>query len=232
MAARTATAALVLGLVLVVGAMPAAAKGHLGVFGGLNIANMGGDMDRIGTELATMLADSLGGTWSADKTSRSGAAVGVWYYLPTTATLGLQVEGQYVSRGSGFDITGGGITMKTKFKLDYVEFPVLLRFSPGMSGRTGVVFLVGPVVGFKTKADLEITAGGQSSSGSMSENFKSTTFGALGGVALRVATAPKSALLLQARYYQGLTNALDDPVFDSKSQDFTIMVGMEFDMTP
>ncbi len=130
---------LALGAALLAGAAPAAAQGHMGVFGGLNIANMGGDMDRFGDELAVELNNELGGDWTAAKGSRTGATVGAFYYLPTGTGVGLQFEGLYVGRGTRFDLTdrSTNLTAETKFKLSYLEFPILLRYEPPMSGRTG-----------------------------------------------------------------------------------------------
>ncbi len=38
---------------------------------------------------------------------------------------------------------------------------------------------------------------------------------------MKVASGAATNLFLQARYYLGLSNALDDNVYDSKSQDFS-----------
>lgn len=228
--AKTAMALLAAcAVVMLAGADDAAAQGRFGFFGGLNFANMGGDMDDAGDELAAELEAEFGGTWTAEKAAKTGLGVGAYYFVPSTPTLGFQIEAQYIRRGVKFDITGGGEEAEAGLKLDYFEIPLLLRISPGAEDSDArLVFLVGPVIGFKAGADLEVEVGGQSASTDIGDEFKSTTFGALGGVGVTVATGENAAFLLQARYYLGLSNALDDEDFSSKSGDFGFFAGMEF----
>ncbi|MBE0567621.1 MAG: PorT family protein [Krumholzibacteria bacterium] len=210
------------------GAGEAAAQGRFGFFGGLNFANMGGDMDDVGDELAADLEAELGGDWTAEKGSKTGLGVGAYYFVPRSSTLGFQIEAQYIRRGVKFDIASGGNEAEVSLKLDYFEIPLLLRLSPGAESDARLVFLLGPVIGFKAGADMEVEADGESMSADLGDEFKSMTFGAIGGVGLTVATGENSAFLLQARYYLGLSNALDDDEFSSKSGDFGFFAGLEF----
>jgi len=214
-----------------------AAGGKFGFFGGLNIANMGGDAEAFGQALAIGLETEVGGSWSSSKGSASGMGFGLYYYIPSSPTLGFQIEAQYIRRGVKFDLTGtnvtgvpGQITGDTKFKLDRFEIPLLLRFSPATEGSVQAMILLGPVFSFQASSDLEASFMGQSMSGDASDAFKSTTFGALGGVGMTIRAGETSAVVLQARYYLGLSNAFDDPsgTFDSKHGDFGFFAGMEF----
>lgn len=204
----------------------ATAQNRWGLFGGVNIANMGGDMDEFGDDLAAGLEDQLGGDWTSSKRSTTGLGFGAYYFLPTSPTLGVQFEGQYIRRGVGFDISNTDIDVDTTFKIDYFEIPVLLRISPGTGQSARVVFLVGPVIGFKTGADLAVSALGEEASTDVGEGFKSTAFGAIGGVGLSVGNT--TTFMLQARYYLGLSNTLDDDTMSSKSGDFGVFAGVEF----
>ncbi len=223
-----AAAALVIAALVLGGGDAAAANGSWGFFGGLNFADMGDDMDTIGDELAAELAAEFGGTWTAAKGRKTGLGLGAFYFLPTSPTVGIQFEGQYIRRGTNFEITGGGVTIDTAFKLDYIELPILLRLAPGAGNAMRPFFLVGPVVGFKTGADAEVSGGGMSQSVDVGDGFKSTTFGAIGGLGFTVEMGPASSFMLQARYYLGLSNAIDDPVYSAKSGDFGVFAGMEF----
>jgi hypothetical protein len=225
---RVVAIGLTVGVLVLAGAGDAGAEGRFGFFGGLNFANMGGDMDHIGNGLAADLADQFGGSWSASKGSKTGIGFGGYYYLSLSPTLGMQIEGQYMNRGVAFDLTGPGESGEARLKLNYFELPVLLRLSPGpgMDGR--LVFLAGPVFGFNSTTDLEVKAGGSSTTTDVSDQFKSTTFGALIGVGFNVAMGETSAFLVQARYYLGLANALDDLDLSSKSGDFGFFAGLEF----
>ncbi len=223
-ALRVVAIGLTIGVLALVGAGDAVAEGRFGFFGGLNIANMGGDMDAIGDDLA----DEIGGSWSAAKGSKTGIGFGGYYCLSLSPTLGLQIEGQYMNRGVAFDLSGPGVSGEAKLKLNYFEIPVLLRLSPGpgMDGR--LVILAGPVFGFNSTADFEVESGGLSGTTDMSDDIKSTTFGALLGIGFNVAMGETSAFLVQARYYLGLANALDDPDLSSKSGDIGFFAGLEF----
>lgn len=222
---------LVLGLAVAVafaGAGDAAAEGRFGFFGGLNIANMGGDMEDIGNALAADLEDDLEIDVNLEKSSKTGLGFGAYYFHPVSPTLGLQLEGQYIRRGVKFEFSGAGMEADTSLKLDYIEFPILLRISPGPGNDMRPVFFVGPVIGFNAKAEIESEGDGINETEDVKDDFKSTTFGALFGAGLSVAMNEKSNFLLQARYYLGLSNALDDDDFSSKSGDFGFFVGMEF----
>ena len=136
-------------------------------------------------------------------------------------------------RGSKFDLTSAGMgSGDAKFKLDYIEFPVLLRVSPAVSGASHFFFVVGPVLGFKTSANLEVSSGGQSASGDIGQGFKSQTLGALGGIGWEAGVGSTASLMIQARYYLGLTNVIDDPNYSSKASDFGIFAGLEFSLVP
>jgi hypothetical protein len=221
---RIVAIALTVGVLALAGVGDAAAEGRFGFFGGLNIANMGGDMDFIGDGLAA----GLGESWSATKGSKTGIGFGGYYCLALSPTLGLQIEGQYMNRGVAFDLSGPGQSGEAKLKLNYFEIPVLLRLSPGpgMDGR--LVFLAGPVFGFNSTADFDVEIGDSSETIDVSDDIKSTTFGALIGVGFNVAMGETSAFLVQARYYLGLANALDDPDLSSKSGDIGFFAGLEF----
>jgi hypothetical protein len=214
---------LTFGVLALVGAGEVAAEGRFGFYGGLNIANMGGDMDFVGHNYAARLGES----WSAEKGSKTGIGFGGYYFLALSPTLGLQIEGQSMNRGVAFDLNGPGQIGEVKLKLNYFELPVLLRLSPGsgMDGR--LVFLAGPVFGFNSTADFEVEIGDSSETTDVSDDIKSTTFGALLGVGFNVAMGETSAFLVQARYYMGLANALDTSL-SSKSGDFGVFAGLEF----
>jgi hypothetical protein len=208
----------------------AVAEGRFGFFGGLNIANMGGDMEDLGNALAAELEDEIEIDVSVEKTSKTGLGFGAYYFHPLSPTLGFQLEGQYIRRGVKLEFSGTGMEVDSSLKLDYIEFPMLLRLSPGPGNDMRPVFFVGPVIGFNAKAEYEFEGEGMSETEDVKDEFKSTTFGALLGAGLSVTMNEKSTFLLQARYYLGLSNAVDDDEYSSKAGDFGFFVGMEFGM--
>ncbi|MCP4573492.1 MAG: PorT family protein [bacterium] len=205
----------------------AAGEGYFGFQGGLVIANMGGDMDDAGRELADELEAEIGGTWTADKQSRTGFTGGLTYTRMIKPTMGLQIEGMYASRGVKFDLATGGVTFDAELKFNYLEVPVLLRFAPSPEAKTQPIFLVGPVVGFESGSKMKLSAGGIDAEDDL-DALNSVTFGLIGALGLRTQLNEKNALMLQARYHLGLSNAIDDDDLSSSAGDIMFMAGMEF----
>lgn len=203
-----------------------------GFFIGLNFANQGGDMEMAGDMLAAELEAELGGSWSSSKGANMGWGLGGFYTIQTSPTFGVQIEGQYIRRGTKLDLKGSDgfttLSLETEFQLNYFEIPLLARFSPSPDAKFRPVFMAGPVIGFKTGANLNMSIEGESESESISEGYKSTTFGLLGSLGFSAQVGETSYLTAQARYYHGLTNPLDDDEIEAKSGDFGIFVGMEF----
>jgi hypothetical protein len=225
---RGGTAALLLAaLVLLAGPGAADAQNIRGIEAGLNFGGMGGDMDQVGDLLAAGLADEVGGDWRADKVRSKGLAVGAYYCLARSPSAALQIEALYVRRGAGFDIKGGGTTLETSFKLDYLEIPLLARLSTGYSGWVRGVFVAGPVVGFKVGSSLQVKIEDTSSSIDSGQAFRSTVFGATFGAGLAIRTGTTSELVCSLRYHAGLTNAFDPDEAESQAGDITLLLGWE-----
>ncbi len=88
--------------------------------------------------------------------------------------------------------------------------------------------MFGPVIGFKTGANMKVSAGGESETQDISEGYKSTTMGILAGLGVSVQAGKATFLTLQARYYQGLSNPIDDSSMETKSGDIGIFAGVEY----
>jgi|GEM_PF-6604880 len=202
---------------------------------GVNFANQGGDMEQAGQLLAEQLAFEFGGSWSSTKSGLTGYQVGAHYAVQTSPTFGIQIEGLYVRRGSSLKFTGEGVpgamdsvSLTTEFQLNYIEVPLLARFSPSPAARVRAVFLAGPVIGFKATTNMKMSTMGQSQTEDISTGYKTTTFGLLGGIGLSALVGKTTYLTIQGRFYQGLSNVVDDPVMEVTSSDFAVVGGIEF----
>jgi hypothetical protein len=205
---------------------------RLGFFGGLNIANESGDLDVLSADLAVLLADEFGGDWASETGSIQGLGFGAYLLIQRSPTFGVQIEAQYIQRGAKIDFTGNvmseSVTAETEFQLDYLEIPLLARFSPSPGANFRPLLVVGPVIGFKTGANMEMTIEGQSASVDISDGYKSTVFGLLGGVGFTAGLGQSTHLVVQGRYYLGLTNAIDDDTYSVKASDLGFFAGLEF----
>jgi len=228
-------------LMFIIFAGPAAGQNRFGFFGGINIANQGGDMEEVGNMLAQEFETQFGGTWDSEKSSSTGFGLGLSYFIQTSPTFGIQIEGQYIRRGSkiqtaGRDLTTAGIpsslVVTTTFKLNYFELPALVRYSPSPEANVRPVFLAGPVIGIKTGANFDVEVGGSSQSVDASSGYQDYNVGLIGAIGMDIRAGENTHILLQARYYLGLTNPIDDPTIEAKSGDFGLFAGLEFPIKP
>jgi len=220
-------------------------KGSFGLFGGVNIANLGGDFDEIGKLLADELGSVVGGDWTSSATSRSDLCLGGYYLFGLSRSFGLQIEGQYVRRGGVHDLHGanlplpeiGSLEVEAAYKLHDFEFPVLLRYRGNPDAKLRLLFLGGPVIGIKTSSTMEVSTLGESAREDITNGVKSTAFGLLLGAGLAFNAGESTAVVIQGRYYMGLTESFEDDTFEdrtfsTKSGDISFIAGLEFDLGP
>jgi hypothetical protein len=219
-------------LLLCLSCLPAHAGQEMYVLGGMCLANLGGDAELFGQQLADGLGADIGGVWTAEKKMRTGFdfGVGLGYEAPSSV-VGGAIEAHYVTRGTKWNFTEvsvTGIQVKTTLKLDYVEIPFLAQVSPQTGSRVRPVFLLGPVLGIRASSSLKAEGPGGTISTDIGDGMKSTYFGGLVGAGMKVQTTAKSSFLVQARYQLGLSNVIDDPDISFKPQDFSVLLGYSF----
>lgn len=206
------------------------AESYFGFQGGVNFASMGGDIDAYGDQVALDLEDEVGGVWTASTKGRRAFAGGLTYALMYKPAVGIQVEAMYASRGASIDFATGGIQAKADYKFDYLEIPLMLRYAPTHGHSKQVLFMFGPVLGFKMDSTVSVSGHGVNAPNleSSIDGATSTIFGLTGVVAFRVSLSEKTALQVQTRYYNAITNAIDHTDFSTTSKDFTLLAGLEF----
>lgn len=232
---RTAALAAVLGALVLAGARPAAAeRGRLGLIVGLNSADLDRDADRLGDAVVAEQDLLLGGDWTADRKRRKSAIAGAYFHLPVSGVFGVQFEGRYAGRGTEFDLAdlaapAGERTGQARYQLGYLELPVLARYDLALSERFGALLLAGPVFGLKTAADLETSGTDRHlETRDLNRAFHSFAVGAEIGIGVSMAANDAAKVMLQGRYYLGLTNVLDDDLVTTRPRDFSIVAAMEY----
>jgi len=96
---------------------------------------------------------------------RTGLLAGVYVDLPVANGVSVRPELLYSQQGAKIEDFDGKGTDAT-FKVDYVQLPVLLRFTVPTQGQTRPFIAVGPAFGFKSKCDVKGSNGSVSVSAS------------------------------------------------------------------
>lgn len=228
------TAVVVVSCVFFVAGAPAHAEtaGSWGLYLGLNVANMTGDIDEFNQRLVEFMEDEFGNEWTVTNKTRTGFLGGAYYHLPLSGKFGIQVEGLWVKRGMKQEFSTDVFAADVSIGLNYVEFPLLMRWSPSPGGKTGFFCILGAVIGLNTSTDMTVSSGDESDTVNVGADFKSTAYSAVGGIGLETRIAETASLHVQARYQLGLSNALENSEFSLRSSDFSIIAGLGFSLSP
>jgi len=91
--------------------------------------------------------------YDVDSEWRTGSAAGLFVYWPITPRFGLQQELLYSQKGShqtiGVEILEIPTVLDVTYEMDYIEIPVLMRFTWFSSGRTSFYSLMGTAFSLK-----------------------------------------------------------------------------------
>lgn len=169
----------------------AAKAQYVGIKGGLNLSNLNID----GVD---------------DENMRLGYHFGAFVNLPISDGFAIQPEVLYSTKGTRANYNQdlgifGQFNAETKFKLDYIDVPLLAVF------RVGDNFEIhaGPYIGFLMSSKWEVTGDVEVENDLDKDNFKSMDYGLVGGIALNF-----SALQVGARYNYGLQKIQDSSTAD------------------
>ncbi len=105
----------------------------------------------------------LGGDDVEDASNRTGLLAGIYVDMPIANGVSVRPELLYSMQGAKTDNIDGKGT-DAELKLDYVQLPVLVRFTVPTASQTRPFVAVGPSFGFKTKCDVEASSGSVSGS--------------------------------------------------------------------
>jgi outer membrane protein with beta-barrel domain len=163
----------------------------------------------VGVNLAKLAGDSVQGS-----KTRTGFVGGATLVLPLSRDFAFEPELVYSMKGSKFDEQG----VSGSFKLNYVELPILIRYTFPVVGSTKPFLLAGPALAFQTSCKISgenqgatVTFGCKDFFQQVGANVDVKKFdtGAMfgGGVAFDVGGRMMS---LGVRYNLGLTDVFSD----------------------
>jgi hypothetical protein len=191
---------------LSVGASTASAQNYsAGIKAGVNFANINIEGDGVDVSFD----------------NRTGLVAGGFVVWPVNTVFGVQTEALYSQKGAKIEEDGATGTLK----LDFLEVPVLARFSsPASNGASFHVF-GGPSFGFRLRARSESEFEGDSESEDISDDVERFDLGLVAGAGVEM-----GRLVVDGRYTWGMTNLNKDPEDDVKIKNrvFSIMAGIRF----
>lgn len=130
-------------------------------------------------------------------------------YFFIKGQLGLQPEINYSVKG--FDVLEEdlGQDVSSKYKISYIEIPVLIAYRFPINGRFKPGLVAGPYVGFAHKVQEVQTAFGSTEKRELDDNLKKTDIGLVFGGNVRYRLGSMN-VLLSVRYSLGLVNISKD----------------------
>ncbi len=156
---------------------------------------------------------------------RIGYAVGGFVAIGLGNGFSIQPEALYTQKGVGASAPGGTPSSEFKFKADYVDVPILGRFTFG-KGLRGYVF-AGPSLNFLISAKARSGFGGTASETDVSDDLESIEAALVLGGGIEI-----GPLLVEARWSEGLTNILAEATgpagTDLKTRTLLVLGGIRF----
>ncbi len=175
------------------GAQTAAGPLRIGLLAGFNSATVGGsDVD--------------------DADRRTGFIGGVYLVKPFGATIAFRPELLYSQKGAEQSFEEEGVSGKGKFKLAYLEVPLLLQLESATSGGLRPHAYAGPSIGVQVSCNIEASGGGVSLNSSCDDadvDTKSLEFAGVVGAGLGFPVSGAS-LTVGARFQYGFTDISND----------------------
>ena len=140
---------------------------------------------------------------------------GAFALVNLTPMIAIQPELNYLTTGLWWDDPGG----KFVETYGYLHIPVLVRARLMQQGPIVPVVFAGPALGILLSAKWE--------GDDVKDLFKTTDFGVDLGVGGEIALNTMK-LLLDFRYYMGLTDVYEDTKFSMKNRGFILTAGLIF----
>ena len=145
--------------------------------------------------------------------SVTGYHVGGFLYFKLPILFGIQVEGQYSTQGSEFQVN----QIINKNNLSYINFPILIRNDFGPFN-----FHFGPQFGILTDAGLTIDG----IKNSIKNQILNRDFSFVAGVAIRL----PANLGISLRYVKGLRNISDPNVVNNETKNTMFQLSLKYSL--
>lgn len=203
-------------ILMVLASTPALAGVNYGFKGGITLAN-----------IKSVPETFEGYKWE----NKMGLAGGIFLEIGLPGPFSIQPEVLYVQKGAKISFAEGEFSGTLSANVDYIEIPLLLKYSFGSGGLTVPSIYAGPYYGFNTKAEFVMkVAGLPEEKEDIKDDIRDNEF----GVAFGLGLTQKLGLLkltLDARYDLGISNIIEETVetpSSIKTRTWLFMVGISF----
>jgi len=198
---------LVLMLIVVCAAAANAGEMSFGVKGGLVMTNVTGIPEE----------------WEDAQSYRTNFSGGVFLNYAFDEALSIQPELLYVPKGVKGTLYDGFMDVDVTPSIDFIEIPLLLKFTVPTEGKVHPCIFAGPSLGFVTSSKLKINLGWLSSSVDMSDFTNGTDFGVVAGAGIGYDTR-YGLLSIEARFQRGFSNIIESANFDIRGVEQSITI--------
>jgi hypothetical protein len=155
----------------------------------------------------------------ANSKNLTGLVAGVFVTVPLNDLVAFQPEALFSMQGTKFTDEGES----AKIKIDYFQVPLLGKFK--LMKGSPVAVLVGPTLGFRTRAKIEVAGAPDDFSDEFEDEIKRFDVGLVTGVGIDA-----GRLVLDGRYTWGLMNIAKDSSDPgtAKNRVFSVTLGVRF----
>jgi hypothetical protein len=192
---------------------------QMGIKGGLNLGTFGGSDATINP---AFFDASLTGLPSVAPSVRTGFAAGLTYNMGLLAGFSIEPGVMYTQRGAMYEVTIPGVgSGKGTFKLDYIEIPIVLKFSPLPLPVVKPYIEGGLSYGFLATAKMKVEGGGSSEEGDIKDGMNKSNLSILLGVGVELAIID-----VNARYAIGVSKVFKDGDAKVYNRGFMLTAGI------
>ncbi len=163
-----------------------------------------------------------------DFQTRNGFTLGFTFDFYMTNALTFRPELLYVTKGSQTrtEVEGIRVPVDLTFEINYLEIPILVKWTPLWLNRVSPTLHAGPYLAYKTESRITIRETESGTSTSNSDNsIRSIDYGLAvgGGMDMKVSD---SKLSLEGRYAWGRYNLISNPDDPKYNGVFTVTLGV------
>lgn len=177
---------------------------------------------RAGANYATLSGDG-------EVDGRTGLHIGGFAMLALSPTLDMQIGAVAAQKGA----RRSEEDESSRFALDYVEVPILVRVEIPTPGPVSPHVSVGPAVSFEVRCEAEVSVQGLTATvgcGDAGIDTELVDFGAVAGAGVGLARSAPVNLSLDVLYNLGLRSIIETGGTDVKNRAWSLLVSVGFPM--